>query len=207
MVDFAPLLKVMPIFAVALISPGPDFMLVSTMALSRGRFAGILGAAGIATGSLIYIVLCMFGMGFVFAKMHWLVTFIRIAGGLYLVYLGIHLWKASLGKRNEQIQVITSRKGRNPFMAGFLTNITNPKALAFFTSVFALTLSPDTGLPTQALTIAGMFAMAFTWFGIVALGLSTPAVRQVYTRWSRWIDRLSGTFLTFFGLRLMFSEK
>ncbi|MDP9127441.1 MAG: LysE family transporter [Pseudomonadota bacterium] len=207
MIDLAPVLKVMPLFTVALIAPGPDFMLISTLALARGRLAGVAGAAGIALGNLVYMVLCLFGLGIVFATMHWLVTLIRICGGLYLVYLGLQLWRASFAAAS-QAQMLPGRvKNRNPFVLGFLTNLTNPKAMAFFTSVFALALSSSTDRGTELAIVGAMVSIAFCWFSLVAVGLSVPAMRQVYMRLSRWIDRVSGTVLALFGLRLMFSAK
>lgn len=209
MIDPAPILKIVPIFALALIAPGPDFMMISSMALSRGRAAGMLAATGIAASVLVYTVLCMFGLGIVFASMQWLITAIRLCGGVYLVYLGVHLWRASLKPQSGEAEVDVSRSGnsRNPFVIGFFTNMTNPKAMAFFTSIFALTLPPDASHATQAAMVLVMMLMPVLWFGIVTFGLSAPSTRKVYMKWSRWIDRVSGTFLAFFGLRLMFSGR
>lgn len=82
MIDFVPVLKILPIAAAGMIVPGPDFMMISSMALSRGRRAGLLASAGIACGVVIYTVLCTFGLGIVFAKMQWLVSAIRVCGGI-----------------------------------------------------------------------------------------------------------------------------
>ena len=207
-VDFAPLLKIAPIFAVALMSPGPDFMMISSLALSRGRAAGVLGAVGIAAGAMVWVLLCMFGLGVVFAHMPWLLTVVRVAGGLYLIYLGYQLWRASLKPQVAMDQTaVVPTKNKNPFVMGFLTNLTNPKALAFFTSIFALALPPDSTVLTQATIMTVMFAMTVGWFGIVTFGLSTPAMRKVYIRASKWIDRVAGTFLAFFGFKLLFSGR
>ncbi|HUY68513.1 MAG TPA: LysE family transporter [Alphaproteobacteria bacterium] len=208
MIDPAPLLKIIPIFAAALIVPGPDFMMISSMALSRGRFAGVLAAVGIAAGVLVYVSLCMFGFTLIFARMHWLLAAIRIGGGLYLIYLGTQLWRASMRPAaiNEEIPARFGKK-RNPFVAGFLTNMTNPKALAFFSSIFALILPPAANIATRATILAVMAIMPVIWFGIVSFGLSTPAMQKLYLRASRWIDRVVGTFLALFGLRLLLSGK
>ena len=98
-------------------------------------------------------------------------------------------------------------KGKNPFVVGLLTNLTNPKAMAFFTSIFTLIIPPDAGRETYAAIIVLIAAMSILWFGIVTLGLSTPVMRKLYLRGSRWIDRVAGTFLAFFGLRLLLSDR
>lgn len=205
MIDFIPIVKIIPIFAVALAAPGPDFMMISSMALSRGRVAGILASAGIAVGVLVYTVLSMFGMDVIFSKMQWLITVVRIGGGLYLVYLGIQLWRASLKNPVVEGQAVLAKK-KNPFVIGFLTNMTNPKAIAFFTSIFALTLPHDASWATKGAIIAVMGAMPIVWFGIVVFGLSSPPMRKLYLRWSQWIDRVAGTLLAFFGVRLLLSR-
>lgn len=207
MIDLDPVLKVVPIAAAGMIVPGPDFMMITSMALSRGRRAGLLAALGIAAGVLVYTVLCTFGLGMVFAKMQWLIMVVRLCGGAYLVYLGVQLWRSSFKAPVAELnQRSPLNKQRNPFLVGLLTNMTNPKALAFFTSVFALTLPPNANGETQAAIIFITSTMPILWFGFVTFGLSTLAMRKVYLRASRWIDRVSGTFLALFGLRLMFSR-
>jgi threonine efflux protein len=208
MIDLVPLLKIIPIFTLALMSPGPDFMAVSSMALSRGRAAGCLAALGIALGTTIYTLLSVFGLGIVFSHLHWLMIAVRVSGGCYLVYLGYQLWKGSLQPQSgDTVALPGAMKKRNPFMVGFLTNITNPKCLAFFASIFALTLPSNASGATQAAIVVLVGTMAAVWFGIVTLALSTPTMRKLYLRWSRWIDRVTGTFLAVFGLKLIFSGR
>ena len=183
-------------------------MMISSVALSRGRMAGVMAACGIAVGVLVFVTLCMFGLGLVFAKMQWLMMAIKLCGGAYLIYLGYQLWKASLQPQTDSdMPVLSEKKQRHPFVLGFLTNMTNPKALAFFTSIFAVALPQDASFETQAASVTMMGVMPVLWFGFVSFCLSTPAMRKVYMRCSRWIDRVAGTFLAFFGARLLMSFK
>jgi threonine efflux protein len=95
MIDILPFLKIAPVFALGLVSPGPDFMLVSTLALSRGRMAGVQGAAGIATGILLYVGLSLLGLGVLFGQIAaWMIA-VKIMGGLYLCWLGLQLWRST----------------------------------------------------------------------------------------------------------------
>ncbi len=208
MIDWISLFKVVSIAAAGMIIPGPDFMMISSMALSRGRRAGLLAAAGIAFGVLIYTTLCAFGLGIVFIKLQWLIATIRFCGGVYLIYLGIQLWRASFKASsldaNEEKSNL-GKKERHPFLIGFMTNMTNPKALAFFTSVFAVALPPQVNGSTTMTIVIITSIMPIFWFGFVTFGLSTRSMKKVYMRWSKWIDRVSGTFLALFGLRLMFT--
>jgi threonine efflux protein len=209
MIDFAPILKIIPIFAVALIVPGPDFMMISSVALSRGRLAGFLASCGIAAGNVTYTILSLFGLSIIFMHMHWLVMIVRVCGACYLLYLGFLLWKSSLKAPTVQSNVVDplQRRNKNPFIVGLLTNLTNPKAMAFFTSIFTLILPAEASHETYAATIVLIAVMSVLWFGFVTLGLSTPAMRRHYLRWSRWIDRVAGSFLGLFGLGLLFSGR
>ncbi len=207
MIDPTPLYKIAPIFAVALISPGPDFMMISTMALSRGRMAAILAALGITLGSLVYVALCLFGLSILLTKMHGVLMLVRVCGSAYLIYLAVQLWRASFKTQSSWESPVSAPSTRNPFLVGFITNMTNPKAIAFFTSIFTLTLPPDANLATQATIVLMMAFMPIVWFGIVACVLSSPRMRGVYMRFSHWIDRLAGTCLGFFGVRLLLSTQ
>lgn len=207
MIDFLPFLKIAPLFMIALMSPGPDFMLVSSLSLARSRLAGIQGALGIAGGIMIYAALSVWGLGLIFQQMVWLMTAVKIAGGLYLCYLGFILWRASLVKSDasQTTQELPKNNG-NAFVMGLLTNLANPKAIAFFASVFALALTADTNTPTKLATVILCGLMTIGWFGFVAIALSTPKLRAKYQQCSKIIDRIAGSLLLFFGLKLVFSK-
>ncbi len=210
MIDFLPFLKIAPLFMIALMSPGPDFMLVSSLSLARGRMSGFQGALGIAGGIMVYTALSMWGLGLLFQKMVWLMMAVKIAGGLYLCYLGFLLWRSTLTKKetasNDPSPNAPPKNHRNAFIMGLLTNLANPKAIAFFASVFALALTPDTTTPTKLATVILCTLMTIGWFGFVAFALSTPRLRNRYQQWSKAIDRVCGSLLLLFGLKLVFAR-
>jgi threonine efflux protein len=82
------------IWLAAVVSPGPNFLVVSRLALSRSRGSAIGAALGIAVGSLIYAALTMFGLSVLILRFAWLGDTIRIVGGAYLVWLGIQARRA-----------------------------------------------------------------------------------------------------------------
>jgi threonine efflux protein len=207
MIDFVPILKLVPILTVASISPGPNFMLTSSLALSEGRMAGVKASFGFAVGGSVYAALCLFGLGVVFAAMQNLLAAIKICGGMYLLYLGAQLWRSSLKPMSEKLPALASRQRHHPFIAGLFTILTNQKSIAFYAGVFALIMPKDANLPTQLALIATDVCITVLWYGLVSFCLSAPAMRTVYMRWSQWIDRVCGTFLAFFGARLLLSFK
>ncbi|MFA4995402.1 MAG: LysE family transporter [Bdellovibrionales bacterium] len=203
MIDIIVLFKILPIFFLGLISPGPDFVVVSSVSLDRGRIDGIISAAGVAAGMGVYALVSLTGMSALLAHYFWLVTAIKLCGGLYLLYLGFSMWRSSLGKMREEAKIAADVKKKNVFVMGALTNLTNPKVIIFFVSIFALILTPETNLATKVVVWAAIPLECFLWFSFVAFCLSRDAVRVRYLRWRRAIDRGIGTILAFFGLKLL----
>ncbi|MGB9151527.1 MAG: LysE family transporter [Alphaproteobacteria bacterium] len=207
MIEFAVLLKIVPVFILALISPGPDFMIVSSMSLARGGAEGIKAAAGISTVIMFYALISLTGLSALFAHYLWVAVALRVCGGCYLLYLGFMMWRGSFSARALIKSPAVNMKKKSAYKAGVLTCLTNPKAIAFFASLFAIALTPDTHFATKAALeiIAPLFT--FLWFSFVALGLSKPSVRTRYQRWQHIIDRLTGTVLAFFGVKLILSVR
>jgi threonine/homoserine/homoserine lactone efflux protein len=208
MVDYAALFKIVSIFILALISPGPDFMIVSSMSLARGRTDGIKAAAGVASVVFLYTLISLTGTSALFAHYFWMSIAIKVCGGIYLLYLGASLWRNSLARKtaNAVQSPVTIRK-RNAYLAGALTCLTNPKAIAFFASIFALALPPNTNITTNATIGVTIPIITLAWYSCVAFGLSKGKVRARYQRWQCVIDRLTGTVLAFFGLKLILSVR
>lgn len=205
MIEFGVLFKITPIFVLALISPGPDFMIVSSTSLTRGRADGIKAAAGIASVIFLYTLVCLTGLSALFGHYLRVAIAIKFCGGLYLVYLGYRLWRGSFAKQRSDAPVVTSMRKKSAYLAGVLTCLANPKAIVFFASIFAIALTPDTNLATQTAIAIGSPALTLLWFTLVAVGLSENKVRARYQRFQKVIDRVTGTLLGFFGLKLICS--
>ncbi len=199
---YAPqLLALSGVFLLACISPGPDFIAVTSNALaSRSRGLGV--AIGTAVACSIWAALAMFGFGLLLAQIAWLYEAIRLIGAAYLIYLGA---KMLFGARRpySALQVGTIQgNGRSPVQIGFTVGMTNPKTAAFFGSLFVTILPADVPAPVQTAAVGIVAAVALGWFGLLALMFSTPRVRSAYATLRRPIDTLMGTILLGLGLRL-----
>lgn len=199
---YAPqLLALSGVFLLACISPGPDFIAVTSNALaSRSRGLGV--AMGTAVACSIWAALAMFGFGLLLAQIAWLYDAIRLIGAAYLIYLG---GKMLFGVRRPysalQVGAIQSN-GRSPIRIGFTVGMTNPKTAAFFGSLFVTILPADVPAPVQTAAVGIVAAVALGWFGLLALMFSTPRVRSAYATLRRPIDTLMGAILLGLGLRL-----
>ena len=92
------LLIVAGIHALAVISPGPDFVLISRLSLSYSRKIGFAGAIGVALGIGVHIVYSILGIGALIASSVILFNIIKILGALYLIYIGVMSFKQSKNK-------------------------------------------------------------------------------------------------------------
>ena len=185
----------------ACISPGPDFINVAAHALSS-RKAGIRAALGVASGCMLWACLAILGLGFVLSQAAWLYETLRVIGVLYLVYLGVRLLVSAY--RHDRPLVVTAA-GADPhdaFKRGFLVNVINPKAAAYFGSLF-VSLVPAAVSPwMQGMIVALVPAITFAWFCPLALMFSAPRVRHGYERIRKPIDIIMGGLLVTLGIRL-----
>lgn len=199
------LLFVITITLLAVISPGPDFAMVTRNSLMLSRRAGVLTACGIGLGVLVHVSYTILGVGLLIQQSLWLFNAIKLAGAAYLIHLGIRMLRARPGDAATEVAV-TPLSDAGALRNGFLTNALNPKTTIFIVSVFMQVVDPGTPLTTQI--GYGMFiALAHVaWFGIVAMCFSAGAVRERLLVMRHWIDRAFGGMLVAFGVLLAFAR-
>jgi threonine/homoserine/homoserine lactone efflux protein len=140
------------------LSPGPNGLLALTHGALHGRRKALYTVLGGACGFVVVIALSMFGIGALLqASLTWL-TVMKWVGGLYLVWLGIQVWRAPpIGL--ETSGVATPRRGWSLFRQGALSALTNPKALLFFAAFLPQFIDPARSLWWQFVVMAGTFAL------------------------------------------------
>ncbi|WKV49315.1 MULTISPECIES: threonine export protein RhtC [Dickeya] len=201
-------LTVALVHLIALMSPGPDFFFVSQTAASRSRREALMGVLGITLGVLVWAAIALMGLHLLLERMAWLHRLVMIGGGLYLCWMGWQMLRSALRKREQQegdVTVALPQRGKT-FMRGFLTNLSNPKALIYFGSVFSLFVGDDVGAAARW----GLFALisleTLLWFSLVALVFALPVMRRGYQRLAKWVDGLAGVLFTGFGIHLIISR-
>jgi RhtB (resistance to homoserine/threonine) family protein len=157
-----------------MISPGPDFILISKLSLEKGKEAGLLGALGISIGALFHSTYSMLGLGSWIQDSKVLFHAIRLAGSGYLIYLGISTLIDCYQSRKKNAEPDNRRpksglSSRSSFSAGLLTNILNPKATLFFMSIFTQLVDVTTPMAHRLVYIATMFIVCVMWFSFVAV--------------------------------------
>lgn len=192
----------------AVMSPGPDFVMITTRTLQSGKKAWFLVALGLWIGILGHSIFALFGLTYIIEQSIVVFTIIKIIGSLYLLWMAWHL----LQSKRVQADEIASEKKEffsvwQNIKTGFLTNILNPKASLFFLAVFSQVVSPETSFFIKSLYASEMVMMTILWFSIVAWTVDKKTVRSIYLRIKHWIDRSMGVVLAALGLRLLFTSK
>lgn len=204
----------------AVISPGPDFAMVTRIALTRGRRAGVLCAIGIGSGVSVHLAYTLIGLGVVFASNVWVLTSLRYLGAAYLIWLGISaLWpdiRALFSPRPAALQTRMTNKSTNrpeedqkrngsAFWIGFACNALNPKTMLFIVSLFSQMISPDTPVLMEIGYGLYIAACHMIWFALVAVALTLPSVQARIAAIKIWIERGVGLCLAGLGIKLLTS--
>ena len=181
------------------VTPGPDMALVMRNGLRSGRPAAFQTILGIFVGLLGWALATAIGVAAILAASATVFTALKIAGGVYLAYLGIRTLLAL--RRNGTGQEPTETKPGSPFRQGLVTNLLNPKLAVFFTTLLPQFISEDDPYVAKSILLAALFVViGLTW--LVLYGFVVGAVARS-RGFRRTIEAVTGVVLTALGLRLV----
>jgi threonine/homoserine/homoserine lactone efflux protein len=195
------LLPFLAVSAIVVVTPGVDMALVTKNALLHGRRAARATALGVNLGIFIWALAAALGLAAVIAASAAAFTAIKLAGAVYLVYLGLRTLYGS----HEPAGPVP--RG-NAFRQGLASNLLNPKIAVFFTSLLPQFVDPQHAQPQDLLLLGVLFnclgvAWLLTYASLAARGrdlLRRPRVK-------RTLDRVSGFALIGLGVRLAFERR
>jgi len=192
------------VFTFAIISPGPNFILVTNTALNRSRSEGVLTATGVATGSGIFAFAGLVGLLPLAHSLPHFAEIMRFVGGGYLAWIGLDmLWTC----RRKIVPKATNRaigaSGMVPFRTGMLTNLTNPKAWAFYLSLFTLVMGPAFPLWGKVFLNISMFLISLVWYATVASLVSSRTFQPLFLSYRPVIQGVLGCLLIIVGGRIL----
>jgi len=184
--------------------PGPNTVVVSWLSATGSRAAGLQATAGVVAGSLVWVVLSLFGVGALLLETGWLYRLLRLLGAAYLLWIGVRLLRSGWrgGAAVDPLAAAPKLGGQKPFAAGLLTTLSNPKSAVFWTSAFLVAAPAHAPGWVYAAIVAIIAAQSALWYAAVALLFSTGAVRRRYLRLSRWLDLVAGGVMTALGLKI-----
>ncbi|HEY3597928.1 MAG TPA: LysE family transporter [Paraburkholderia sp.] len=198
----ANLLTLAALYSITCMSPGPDFVNVTSHALSA-RKSGIFAAAGVALGCSVWSTAAVVGLDFLALKQASFTHIIRVCGVLYLVYLGATLLLGAIRPKPAAIELrAISSSDWASLRRGFTTDMTNPTLVIFFGSLFATVLPVDAPLWVRFTSILIITFIAGAWHLAVAILFSARPARTIYRKLRRPIDAVLGSLLIVLAVRL-----
>ena len=179
---------------------GPMSILCIQRTLNRGQLYGLVSGLGIATADGVYGSIAAFGLtlitNFLINEQIW----IRLIGGLFLMYLGI---KTILSKPPEKAAVLNAKTNSylGAYTSTFLLTLTNPLTILSFAAIFAGigVGSASKSFFSAIAVVLGVFSGSTLWWIILTSGISLLR-KKMNSYWLLWINRISGAIITLFGL-------
>jgi len=190
----------------AVISPGPSFLITAQTAVARSRLDGMKIALGLGGGTLVWSTAALLGLNVIFRLHHWLFVGMKVAGALFLLWIAIQIFRHAKAPI-EMSEGNGAAARRNPFVRGFLTQISNPKVAVFFGSIFVAMLPQSVPAWMILALIAIVTLNEIVWYTLVALCFGSGPVRRFYLDAKKWIDRVTGLFLGALSLRILWEAR
>ncbi len=192
--------------SLGLVSPGPNILAIVGTSMGVSRRAGVALACGVSTGSFIWASLAVMGVTALMAAYAPIAFGLKVAGGLYLIWLGTKYLRAA--RRNIYIAAgdgLRESRLRQYFMRGFTIQMTNPKAILSWIAMIAIVSRPDAPLWVSVVYVAGCTVLAFAGHIAWAVLFSTGAVVAFYDRFKRIVNSVLGALFGALGMGLILS--
>ena len=189
--------------ALIIVAPGPDTLLVTRNVFRRGRRGGLVTAAGTVTGLALWSVAAALGLSALLAASEVGYNVARVAGGLYLIWLGVQTLR-SHGTAPATATEAAPLPMHRAYLSGVLSNLLNPKIGVFFITFLPGFVPMGAPVGSTAALLGALFVVETALWLLVLVWLvgngtgrlSRPGVR-------RWVDRVTGVVLIGFGVRVV----
>jgi amino acid exporter len=195
-------------FLLAIASPGPNVLAILGTSMGRGRKAGMALALGIAAGSFCWALLTFSGLSALLAAYAEALTVIKIAGGMYLLWLAVKAFRSAAAARDIETEAYAVDRISlfRYFQRGLLVQMTNPKAALAWIAIFSLGLQTNAPSWVGISLVIGTSLLSLLIHLLYALAFSTQMMLRAYSRARRWIQGALGALFTFAGIKLLLSR-
>ena len=192
-------------FALAVMSPGPNFAVLLGTALRFGRPAAVRTALGMAIGEAVWGFGAVFGVSALATAHPWVGLALRLGGGAFLLHLGLQSLRAAW-RGQAHVAAATAEARRPTVFRGLGLMLLNPKAGVFWVSLTGVLIGPGTGTTAAFVAVAGAVLISLCWHLSLALLLSGATVARLYRRVQRVLDATLGVILGGIGLKLLLTR-
>tara|TARA_R110002020_G_scaffold335143_1_gene550286 strand:- start:3753 stop:4373 length:621 start_codon:yes stop_codon:yes gene_type:complete len=200
MTGFENILAIALAFFVVTVSPGPANIAVAAVAMHSGRKPGLLFGLGLSVGLGGWGLVAATGLGVMLQGTIYLLSFLKFAGGLYLLWLAVQSGRSAL--RKADITESWPEQGRW-FRRGLILNLSNPKAVVAWMAALSMGLSRETEVSMVATATLVCVGLGFVNYAGYAMTFSLPGIMGGYRRLRRWIDGLVAGLFALAGLSLI----
>jgi len=204
MAGFVALFSILGALLIGAISPGPSFVFVVRTSVAQSRTEGVAAALGMGVGACFFGALAVGGLRTLMAEGGWLFLALKVAGGLYLVYLAWRIWSGASEPVMVQHEGARQANAGRAFWLALATQLSNPKIVAVFGAVFAALLPADPPVWLYLALPPLIFVQETAWYALVALAFSASRPRAAYLGVKLWIDRIAAALIGILGLRLLY---
>lgn len=186
-------------------TPGPDTAYIVGRSLAQGRAAGLVSALGISVGCMLHALASALGLSAILAASATAFMLIKLAGGAYLIYLGIRMLLARPAEPGSARERAAARSIKAIFWQATMTNVLNPKVILFFLAFIPQFVRSDAPDRTLGFLLLGLA------FSVISLGwnsgtafLAGTLARGAGQRpgLKLWLERLVGASFVALGARL-----
>lgn len=183
--------------SLAILTPGPSIIATVQTALAHGRERALPYALGLAFGASLWCIFALAGLAVLFRLHPSLFVALKIFGGLYLLWFAWKLWAASTKP------LPPAAGGAKGFFGGVALNLSNPKPALFYAALILSVFPEPMSIPDQIVLYAICLATELFWYSLVAVLMSTAAMRSRYFDAKFWIDRAASIAMAALGLLLI----
>jgi homoserine/homoserine lactone efflux protein len=183
------------------LTPGPAVLLVLSQGLTRGTAASVSANLGILAGNACYFVLSATGLGAILMASYDLFSLIRWLGAGYLVWLGVMAFTGTSSVITVTPATAAPTSRWRTFPNGFVLQVSNPKALVFFTALLPPFIDPRGSVVAQV-AILGITSVVLEFFVLLAYGALAGRLTSVAARprFQTIANRVAGGMLVTAGV-------
>ncbi|MED1724380.1 LysE family translocator [Brevibacillus parabrevis] len=208
MFDLATMSTFLAVVVGLFLIPGPAVLLTATRTVQGGRRAGIMAGLGIATGDFIHTIFAAVGLSAILMTSAWAFNVVKIAGAVYLVYLGI---KAIMEKPSDpQLPKVSPLPPGKAYMQAIVAELLNPKTALFFLAFLPQFVHPERGASVVQFLILGLIFAILGFFYTTLIALSVRPLGHLVKRISwlgRWSGKIIGSVYILLGLKVALQQK
>ncbi|WP_250655822.1 LysE family translocator [Alkalimarinus coralli] len=194
------------------LTPGVDTLLVVRNTTRGGWRDGAVSSLGICSGLFVHAAISAVGISIILLQTAWLFNALKLAGAVYLVWLGVgSLRRAAAKNVSSESDAVATRQNvqfYRSFREGLLSNVLNPKTVIFYMAFLPQFIDPAQSAIVQSLFLASLhFVIAMVWQCILALFVVRAQRSMASPVFGRFFDGVAGLLFIGLGLKLALSDR